>query len=780
MAESYAEPATTEKPKRRKKGRYTEGGDTHTIALERFKLGSEAYDEQSRRELDDLKFAARKNQWREDEIAARKSLNAGGITIGARPTLTVDKLRQPIQQLENQQRQANLSVDVHPEGLNANPKTAEVIQGLYRHIQVTSRADQIARFWAYSRAVKCGRGAYRVEKVYCHPNPKPDDPARFDQEIRISRILNQAGVLFDPFAQEPDWSDGEWAFVKSWVPRRRYQREHRDSILSSDEADFSLIGAGAPGWLKSTGNKETDAVLEVEYWRVEYGEEESVTAGEDEEADDYQERKIRNRTVYCCKLNAKETYDEIEWDTDDIPLIPVIANEENIDGDRVWEGLVAPCKDSQRVYNALTSAFIETVALAPKAPWLATIEQIGPYKDWWSQSNIRNFPYLPYKAQSESGNLLPAPARMFGEPPIQAIAMGIREADANINATSGFFDPSRGNLSQGERSGVALKALQQQTETGNSGYLDNLAQISMTRESQIVLKLIPKVYDRPGRVVTLLGLDDKRSQVMLNQPFVQGPNGQPQAAQMGANGQPQPPQGMTPDDITTISLKEGVYASVVTIGKTHATAAQEGTEAMGGLLQAEPQLLQFVGDLYFKYQDWPGAQEIAERFKKMLPPQLQDQQGGAPNAQQLQQENQQLKQQLQQLGPLADQNQAKMQQAQIDAQSKLQAAQIDAQTKQQIAQAQEETKRLIAQAQVEIARMKALADTNIAAGKAQSDQAQTVLQQHAETQRQQFDHAHEVAMGAADLHGQTVLSDTAHEHARQLQAEKPAGNGQGT
>lgn len=771
-----------------RKRRYTRGGDTHTTAMERFKVAESAYHEQAQRELDDLKFAARKNQWRDDELNARKAFTAGGgsmgsIDIAARPVLVIDKLRQPIQQLENQQRQANLAVDVHPESLNANQQTADALQGLYRHIQVTSRADQIARFWAYSRALKCGRGVYRVEKVYCDPNPKADDPARFDQEIRISRILNQAGVLLDPFAQEPDWSDGEWAFVKSWIPRKRYQRLHKDSELSSDEADFALIGADAPGWLRTTGNEEQDAVLEVEYWRVEYGEEETITGGDDDE----QERTVRTRRVFCCKMNAKETYDEVEWDTDDIPLVPVVANEENIEGDRIWEGLVAPAKDSQRTYNMMTSAFVETIALAPRSPWLATVEQIGPYRAWWMQSNVRNFPFLPYKAVSEAGQPLPPPQRMFGEPPIQALAAGIHQFDANINATTGFFDPSRGNLSAGERSGVALKALQQQSETGNSGYLDNLAQISMTRESQIVLKLIPKVYDRPGRVVTLLGLDNKRSQVMLNTPFVAGPNGQPQQVPLGPTGVPQPPPNVAPEDVRMISLEEGVYGSVVTIGKAHATAAQEGTEAMGALLQAEPQLLQYIGDLYFKHQDWPGAQEIAERFKKLLPPQLQDQ-AGQPNAQQLQQENAQLKAQMQQLQPFADQNQAKLQQAQLDAQAKLQAAQIDAQTKQQIAAAQEETKRALAAMQVEIERMRAFANSQVAAGKAQADIQRTVISEAAETHRQTQDHLHEAAIGAADLQGETDLSHTAHRHdlesatvsheqARQLQREAPKPKG---
>lgn len=749
--------------KRKKPARYTENTDTHKVGVERFKLGSDAYNDQGKRELDDLKFAARKGQWRDDELTARKGFTAGNITITARPTLVIDKLRQPIQQLENQQRSANLAVDVHPEGKGADKETAEAIQGIYRHIQVTSRADQIARFWAYSRGIKCGRGYYLIEKAYCDPYPEADDPGRFDQELRISRILNQAGVILDPFAQEPDWSDGEWAFLKSWIPRRKYQRDHPDSALSADDCDFSVIGVGAPGWIKATGNKETDAVLEVLYWRVEYDDEQTVEAGEPSDdaespSEDYQERKFRKRRVYCCKLNAKESYDDVENDIDEIPIVAFIANEENLDGERIWEGLVAPAKDPQRLYNGQVSALFETIATAPKAPYTATIEQIGPYKAMWDQLNVRNFPYLPYVARSESGTLLPPPQRVFGEPPIQAIVAGIHQADADVNATTGFFDPSRGNLSSGERSGVALQALQKQTETGNSGYLDNLAQISMTREAKIVLKWIPKVYDRPGRVVTLLGLDNQRSQAVLGQPFLKGPSGQPQPLEVGPDGQPILPQGAAPADVQTLDLAKGAYTSVVTIGKAQATAAAEANDAMGALFQAEPQLFMMMGDLYLKNQDWPGAQEMAERMKKMLPPQLQDQ-GGQPNAQQLQQQLTQATAQLQQLQPLADANQAKLQQAQLEAQSqeKIKAAELASQEK--IAAAQEETKRQIEAIKAETERQKsaasAMGTTQAAAAKAQTDFQKTVLQEQSDLQQQRNDHQFEAAKQVVE-HGQAA------------------------
>ena len=45
------------------------------------------------------------------------------------------------------------------------------------------------------------------------------------------------------------------------------------------------------------------------------------------------------------------------------------------------------------------------------------------------------------------------------------------------------------------------------------------------------------------------------------------------------------------------------------------------------VLRTQPGLIGVIGDLVFKMQDSPGAKEIAERLYKMLPPQLQQQDG---------------------------------------------------------------------------------------------------------------------------------------------------------
>jgi len=179
-------------------------------AKERFKLASEAEANQREREKDDLSFQIPENQW--DDGTRTQRQGDAGAGIPPRPILSVSKLDQPIQLVLNQERAAHLGVQISPVSADAEPETAEVLEGLYRRIERDSNAH-VPRSWAFERAVKCGRGRYRIVTEY---DESTEDP--FDQVIRIKRILHQDAVYWDPSAQESDFSDANWCFIASWVP----------------------------------------------------------------------------------------------------------------------------------------------------------------------------------------------------------------------------------------------------------------------------------------------------------------------------------------------------------------------------------------------------------------------------------------------------------------------------------------------------------------------------------------------------------------------------------
>jgi hypothetical protein len=178
-------------------------------------------------------------------------------------------------------------------------------------------------------------------------------------------------------------------------------------------------------------------------------------------------------------------------------------------------------------------------------------------------------------------------------------------ASDDIKATTGQYDSSLGAQSN-ERSGRAILAREKQGDTGTYHYVDNLSRAIRHITRQLV-DLIPKIYDTE-RVARIVGLDGEVGMVKIN-PM-----------------QPEPVKeirdqnGGVIDKIYNPSV--GVYDVCVTTGPGYMTKRQEALDAMSMLLQSNPQLWTVAGDLFIKNMDWPGAQEMAKRFAKIIDPKV--------------------------------------------------------------------------------------------------------------------------------------------------------------
>ena len=684
------------------------------VAKKRFKLAQETEQKQREREKDDLRFQVPEEQWDEGARRQRLGYSVDGVPTPARPILSISKLDQPIQLVLNQQRAAHLSVRISPLSPDADDEVATILEGIYRRIERDSHAH-LARAWAFDRAVKCGRGAYRVITCYDEEGGHP-----FDQVIKIERILHQDAVYFDPSATKADFSDGEYTFVTAWVPRATFKREWPDAEYSKMEQHaFDDLVKESPEWVRGDG--ETEAVLVIEYWYKVHDTEE-VKAGD-------QKRKRDKVKVCWAKCTGYEVLETGEWNGKYIPIIPVIGRElQPYDAERRWVGVIGPAKDAQRLYNYAASSAVELAALEPKAPYIGAEGQFEGHEAEWLQANIRNFPYLEYKPTTIAGEMMPPPQRAQVDvgrlgPSMQLLA----QADNFIQSSTSTFDPSLGRQNPREKSGRAILALQQQSDSGNSHYLQNLADVSMAYEAKVVLDLIPSIYDRPGRIARTLSDEEGDEAIILNAPFYHDPRTKrPMPLPPGARpplppGPPPPgmrPPGMMPPGpprpmggpppgpppmmpqppkVKQYDLRKGIYSVAVSIGKSHQTALDEGAEEIGQILQAQPQLMPIIGPLYFKYRDFPGAREIGELLGKMrdkqFPGLVTNEEG--PSPEQMQAQVQGLQQQLQMMQAQLQAAIKAIETEQVKQQATLQKAQMDNQAKLEIAKMEQQTKLLL-------------------------------------------------------------------------------------
>lgn len=639
-------------------------------ALDCWKQSNEAMGDQRKAELADLEFDAGK-QWPDDILDQWTAKNKDPLTgrnLPPRPTLTIPLLDGPVQQVINAQRKAAQSIIVKPRGQGATKRTAEAINGLIRHIQVESRGA-LARGWAYNRAVKCGRGYYRVLKEYANDGD-------FDMDLVIRRILNQASVYIDPHHIEPDGSDASWYHIVEDLPAETFKREHpRAKLHRMSTEELRGVGDGAKHWLTFEGEStKLKSVRRSEYWYVTERERTLILteAGfkgftEDRPKDDTSEivtqRTVQQRVVKWVKMTATEILDREEWEGRFIPIVQVIGREFNVNGKRSYKGMISNAKDAGRSYNYMRSKQVEAVGLAPVAPYTMVEGQDEGYEDMWATANTVPYARLIYKPINIGGKPAPPPQRNSASTDIGAITQAAVAAHEDVNGITGFSDPSRGRSNPADRSGAMITALQQRTDEGVSDYLDNLTEFSMVHEGRILLDLLPFVYDTPGRVATILDEDLQTSrQVMLNQHFLP-----PQSD----DDEPTEAHPSNPDAVI-IDLRTGVYRVVVSTGKSWKTQRDEAVAMLSELISAAPQTAPLVTDVLVENIDAPGFTKLAKRFKAMLPKEIQalEAEGGDAIPPVAAAQIGQLQQQLQQQGQQMQQMQQTIEQKRIETEAK--------------------------------------------------------------------------------------------------------------
>jgi hypothetical protein len=581
------------------------------VARERFDLAQEATSNIRKLGLEDLKFRAGE-QWPEEVKRDREQ--------EGRPSLVINKIPQHVRQITNDQRQNRPSIKVYPVDDKADIETAKIFQGMIRHIENNSNADA-AYDTAFGGAVTSGFGYFRFVTDYV-------DPFSFDQEILFKRIRNNFTVSLDPNAQEPDGSDANWGFISRDVPKEDFCAEHPDADLSSMD-DWTSIG-NSNKWV----TKDTVKVAEYFYKEFKYENIVLLNNGESFKEDEIPEvlpngikivkkRKSQIPIIKWCKINGSEILERTDWLGRWIPIVPVYGDELDIDGEIIYEGIVRHAKDSQRMYNYMASTEAEAIALAPKAPFIVAEGQILPqFQAAWKSANRKTHAYLEYKPTSIGGQPVGAPQRNAYEAPVGAITNARMQSADDIKSTTGIYDSALGAQSR-EISGVAIRGRQAQSQTGNFHFVDNLTR-SLRHAGRILVDLIPKVYDTP-RVARIIGEEGEQEIVRINEIF-------------NKNGKN-----------VIYNLSAGKYDVVVETGPGYATKRQEALASMLDLTQAYPKIAEVAGDLMVKNMDWPGAAEIAERLKRILPPGIADEKEKQPLPPEAQMQLQQQSQLIEQL-----------------------------------------------------------------------------------------------------------------------------------
>ena len=593
-----------------KKGYVPEGYETVEDFLEDMREEYDLdvdYEKDNREEaLQDKKFAAG-YQWDPEVLEQRKGL----------PCLVINSVPQFIAQLVGDWRENKRAVKVLP-AEEGDKDLADVRADLVRSIETQSRADRVYDS-AFESAVQCGDGAFRVSVEYSR-----DDV--FDQDIFVRPIDDSLSVVWDRLSVDPTGRDARHCFVEDLIPAKEFDRKWPDSKPSE-------LSSGMHARLLSSKWIEQDGVRVAEYWRM-IERDRFLVLFEDgsirfvdndlEELMDKHGKPLKSRLAPCsyAQMHLVTGFDILagpyEYRLNRVPVIRMSGRVVNIAGERIRYGIVRFMRDPVRLRNFNRSVAAEQLGYAPKAQWIATESAVEGYEDALRKAHLTRDPLIKVSDDAIIGQNI---QRL--EPPKWQTALH-QEAEANVQDmkdVTGIHDASLG-IKSNETSGRAINARQREGDVAAITYYDN-GNAAVLEAGDVINQLIGQIYDGT-RIIRVIGEDEKIKFLKVNDP----------------------------SDPRSPDLSVGTYDVALSTGASYTTRRVEAAQAMMEAVQVWPQLLEVAGDLVAKAQDWPGADDLAERLKKTIPPQFldpEDQQEVDPQTQQMQLEMQALVQENQQL-----------------------------------------------------------------------------------------------------------------------------------
>ncbi|MDE2099120.1 MAG: hypothetical protein KGL39_17835 [Patescibacteria group bacterium] len=589
-------------------------------AKDAYKADKEHWDPIYNKARDDLQFLSDEPGAMWNDIEYRKRTSTG------RPALELDYLTQYINQVQNNIRESERTIDVVPEGSDASVATAEMLKGLLRQIQYRSDAV-IAYETASMFAIKSSIGYVEVDHDYA-------DNKTFNQELKVKRCINPFMIYPDRHFETINGMDMTRCTKLEKIKVKDFEKEYPKA---------AVVGFDAPDKIKDQSNEEE---ILIAYFYVKEIEQETLTL--DDGNGNVLSRTVEKPTIAKYKLSGKDVLERTTFPGTYIPIVPVIGIEAWEDGERKLHSLIRKAKPGQKGYNLAQSVKLETLMKMPQANIMVPAGAIENYADDWREP--AKAMALRYDMRDPMGNPLNPPSQINPPQIAQGFVEAANQSVNDIRSSLGMYQASVGEQGP-EQSGMAIKARTIQSDLATYHFGDNLVH-SITQVGRILIGAIPAIYDT-ARIVHIINEEDSPELVGINGMTVQGQE-------------------------ALHNLQTGDYGVRVTVGASYSTRRQEAERFFTGLVQGNPQLLMVAGDLLFKYSDFDGAQEMAARMKRVMAPNVtNDQQNQDPQAAALVQQLQQSQAVIQQLQATIQQLQSQLKDKTVDQQ--LKAAQIASQ-----------------------------------------------------------------------------------------------------
>lgn len=666
----------------------------------------------------DMRYAAG-DPWEPRDRADRLKVN--------RPCINADELSQYVNQVVNEVRANKRAVKFTPTGNGATDASAAFYANKMREIEYRSRA-QIGYTTAFQDCVTRSFGFVRVNTRYIHSRA-------VNQDLWIDPVPNPNLITPDTSALMPDLSDMQHCWVRESWDMGEFNRKWDTNKITRFTSDLSKDSSG---WVTEhrvfVGEKWEIQTTKRTLLIFEGPDGETVGFFEDELKDKpspgrlLRERKVDDPKVVMTLTNGLDILEETQWPGKYIPIIGCLGkilyvSESGLEKRQILS-MIRLARDPQMAYAYLWTNEVEVVGAMPRFPYFVRKGSL----DAKNLANLADSTHKPiavveveaFIEGTPPGTPVEFPQRNPYEPPLQALEISKEAARRAIQAAMGQTPLPTAAQRRNEKSGVALKHMDDLGQRGSyhftDHYLDMLTHVGIVCED-----LMDKIYDS-ARDVGIRKDDDTAEIVRINDPRREG----------------------------SISTK-GDHLVTVSTGPSF-ESERDAAQDFATNISSQPQMLQLMGpqksmQVLAKSIKLLNLGPIGDQICEILDP--QPEKDGQPSPQQLQAMVQQAQGQLQALQQQLAEAAKIIQTKQVEGDYDLKKATIDQETRIEVAKIQMGSA-------IQVADIKAQVDRAELA----LEQMRTVIEAAEETRRQREAHAHDAGMAA--LEHEHTLREASH------------------
>jgi hypothetical protein len=584
-------------------------GEVLSTSQKHLNIWQSYFGENITRGKDDMNFVLR-DQW--------TAVERSEFTRLFKPAMTFNKLYDATKKIAGEQRKNKPDLIVRSLTGKATQEQINLRADLVRTISYQSQNDLIYQ-QAFKSSLMMGFGAFQVCLDY-------ESPKSFNKVIRYDLISDPTRTAFDPTALKPHKGDGNYC-ARYYVFSRDeffatypyvtnpvsyidpymlldFQWQTRDTITVCDyfvKEWFPLtIFYVQQGEEKFTVNE-----LELEKLKEDYKKQKEIVSETESarriidrmEPKILAERQTQDYRIMHYRMIRNQIIDFSEWPSKQLPIIFVDGDSYFIEGRQYTRSFIHEARDAQKCVNYFGSEIAAEVKNRRREQWLGTPDNISGYEQDWRNPELQ-MGILRAKPDPKTGQM---PVK---QPPWDlspAIMQNFQRATQDIREILGFSETEA--LQGRDISGKARRERKLEGSMSAYVYFDNMNQ-AVEQGGRVVNDLLPYIIGDDERTMVISKKDGKTQSVTVNE--------------------------RDNDGTIKNDLGIGDFDVEIDSGPSFAVQKEIALEMFSETIQAFPQAFPLVADLWAGNLDIQQMDQVKERFKTLVPPQILAKEEGKP------------------------------------------------------------------------------------------------------------------------------------------------------